>query len=400
MAAIDILNLILNETPHIIAFPGSCKRVRFRKNNCQRCVDICPEKVISLNSGPTINHSCSDCGLCQNVCSTEVFQNELCTDQYLLNQAQSFLDQDKSSGGKKTVTFYCHQAENEYEHSLFIPCLGRITENIILGVALSGFDEVILIKGICSQCRLKQGDGLLTNALLVAHGLLEGSGLEKFSVGVKEKGKKKERILGRREIFSQISDQVKNKATSFLYHREKDFQRRLAGNLQNEDGKRVSPRRRLLEKLLGQKDWQKAMVLRYRPEFPWGNIKIDEKICSICGTCLVLCPTGAISKKLEEGSQTFYFKSSLCTNCSLCKEACPQKAIDFEEDFALAGLLEGDAKIVATVELTSCLGCGEIIPAGRGKLCPTCRKRQGWPTQGTLKEEKSANREEGFDAHL
>lgn len=382
MAAGYLWNLALDDPQNISVFPGFCKRVRFRKSNCQRCLEICPESAISLDPGPTIKNGCTDCGLCQNVCPTEVFQDEPRTGQDLLNQSKEFLGKDPQQppGEKKRLFIYCQRAENRNKNSLLVTCLGRVTANVILGTALSGFDEVVLTKGICSQCHFHQGEKLLTNSITTSRVLLESAGLREFSISMKEKEKNREDILSRREIFSKISNKVKNKAASFVCHTEKAIREKLTGDLGSKKGIRPSPERELLRKLLKQRRWENAMVVEYKPEFPWGKIRIDEKNCSACGTCLVLCPTGAISRRLGNEKQTLYFNSSLCTNCSLCKEACPKNAIDFEENFALDEILEGQATVVARIRLTSCTICGEAIAGENSKLCPTCEKRQVWST--------------------
>jgi len=378
VAAVDILNRALNETQNTFPVPTFCKRSRLRKSNCRRCVEICPENVITLDLGPTINNGCSDCGLCKNVCPTEVFHNEFDTDEHLLNQAKSFIEKEKLACEKKRLNIHCQQAENQNGHSLYIPCLGNVTENILLGIALLGFDEVILIKGICSQCRLAQGEKLLANSITISRILLESLGLGKFPINLMEQEKGKEKILSRREIFSKISNGVRDKAASFLYHKGKTFQNNLSHSLESKNGTRCSPKRRLLQRLIKQKGWGNSVVLKYQPQFPWGKIKINEKNCSACGICQATCPTGAISKKFEKDYQLLYFNGSLCTNCSLCKEACPKNAIDFEEDFPLIEILEDEAKAVGKVKLASCRICGEMV-AGESEWCPTCRKREWWP---------------------
>jgi ferredoxin len=254
-----------------------------------------------------------------------------------------------------------------------------MTANMILGAALSGFHEVVLTKGICSQCRLKQGERLLTDSITTSRLLLESTGLGQFAISVREKQKEQEPMLSRREVFSKIFNKAKSKAATFGYTGEKAIREKLTGNFESKKGKRLSPERKLLRELLTQKGCENATVVGYNPEFPWGDIKIDEKTCSACGTCVALCPTAAILKKLEDGYYSLYFKSSLCTNCSLCKAACPEKAIDFEEDFALGDLLADEAKVVARIRLASCSICGETIRAGKDTRCPTCQKRQVWP---------------------
>lgn len=377
--SIDFLNMALNGTQNTFPLPTFCKRSRLRKSNCRRCMEICPENAIVLDPGPTIKDGCSDCGLCQRICPTEAFENELSTDEDLLNQGKSFLDREKSQLKKKTLFISCRQAENQDEESISVPCLGKITENVILGAALLGFAEVVLIKGICSQCHFTQGEKLLANSITLSRILLESSGLGIFPVRLQEKVKKKERILSRREIFSKISNEVGKKASSYLHDKGGAFQKKVGGIPEWKDGKRSSPRRRLLQTLIRKRGWEKSVVLKYRPEFPWGRIKIDEKNCSACGTCLALCPTGSISKKLEEGYQFFCHNSSLCSNCSLCKEACPRNAIDFEADFPLTDIFEDEVKVVARVKLTSCIVCGEVMTAEKGNLCFTCQKRKVWP---------------------
>jgi ferredoxin len=218
-----LLNMALNEVQNNHAYAGFCKRVRYRKSNCRRCLEICPENVISLDPGPTINNGCTNCSLCQNACPTEVFQPELYTDPYLLNQAKTFLGSDRHRlpGEKKRLFAHCQRAQNQDANSLLLPCLGRITPNIILGAALLGFDEVALTRGICSQCRLHAGQKLFLNSITTFRILRKGAGLGQFKINIEQREKNKEVTLTRREIFSKISGKAKHKAASFAYHKEK-----------------------------------------------------------------------------------------------------------------------------------------------------------------------------------
>jgi ferredoxin len=298
-----------------------------------------------------------------------------------LNQARAIFGKDRHrpQAEKKKLFIHCHRAENRNNNSLGLQCLGRITANIILGGAFAGFDEAVLTKGICSQCRYQQGEKLLTNSIAVSRVLLESTGLGRFAISIKQKEKNKEAPLGRREIFSIISAKVKNKTVSFLYHREKAMREKLSQSPENKSGRRLLPQRQLLRKLLEQNRPENTMVVKYNPELPWGKIKIEQNKCSACGTCAALCPTGAISKKMKDDYQLLYFNSSLCTNCSVCRAACPEHAIGFEDDFALADIIADEATVVAAIQLSTCIICGEIITAQKNNICPTCRKRQTWP---------------------
>ena len=55
-------------------------------------------------------------------------------------------------------------------------------------------------------------------------------------------------------------------------------------------------------------------------------IEVDTEKCFSCGSCLALCPVGAIS--IEEDS-TIKFDKEKClgSTCSICVDACPARAI-------------------------------------------------------------------------
>ncbi len=381
MAALSILNVVLhaalNETPRTSVLRDFCKRVRLRKSNCRKCVEVCPENAISLDPGPTLNGGCSGCGLCERVCPTEVFQSQIYKDTVLLTRAKSFPQ-------KKRLVIHCHRGEGERNGSISIACLGSVSENLLLGAALLGFEELLLIQGVCAKCRFQKGRKLLADSIMTSRALLESLELGKFPIHLTEQEKGREKILSRREIFSKLCNEARRKTSSCLCNQEEVFQKQLGAIPGRKDGKRDSPRRRLLQKLIKQKGWGNPLVLEYRPEFPWGKIKIDGKNCSACGTCLTLCPTGSISGKWEDGYQLYYVNSSLCTNCSLCKEACPRKAIDFEVQFPLTDILEDEGKVTARVKLTPCMVCGEMVTAEKRNLCFTCEKRQVGPIPASL----------------
>lgn len=381
MSANFLIDAVWNEDQNIEVVSGLCQRVGFRKSDCRMCQEICPEKAIFLNPGPVIGNVCSDCGLCLNACPTEVFRHELHTDRYLLNQAGALLGRYRyrPPGEKKTLLILCQRVESSNANSLLLPCLGRITPTIIVGAAVCGFDEVVLTKGVCSRCQYVQGEKLLSTSVAASQVLLESFGLDRFEIRIVQKEQNKGAPLGRREIFLRISNKVKNKASAFLYRREKAILEKLAGSAEIKNSREHLPRRQLLRRLLERNRPHKDTMIGYNPEFPWGRIKIEQSRCSGCGTCVALCPTGAVSKEIGNDCLLLFFNSALCTNCSVCRSACPEQAIDFEADFAIADILAQEPTVLAAIKLSTCIVCGESISSPDSKLCATCRKRQIWP---------------------
>lgn len=56
------------------------------------------------------------------------------------------------------------------------------------------------------------------------------------------------------------------------------------------------------------------------------EIRRNTEICTHCGTCTAVCPTGALSIKRPE--MTVEFKQKKCSVCGLCVPACPPRAME------------------------------------------------------------------------
>ena len=354
-----------------------CKRVRSRKSACTRCLEICPDDAISLSPGPTVSAACSDCGLCQSACPTEVFRDELHSEQYLLDRATSILGTERSPNEQERLLISCHRAGARDAHSLDVPCLGAITENIIVGAALSGFDRIHLMKGNCSQCRLETGETLFHHSLRRAQALLDSLGLGDVPVSLEEIEAQRESTVDRQELFSKIASRIRNHAASVRYRRDEAKTEESSGQAE-ERATRYSPRRALFRKLAYPEGSMSFTIKRNEPEFRWGKVSIDEAECSACGICVTVCPTGALEQGVVNGCRVLSIVTSGCTKCALCIEACPEEAIDYDRQWSLADLLDDDQRVVARIQLTTCFACGEVMPASQGQMCPTCEKREAW----------------------
>jgi len=373
VAGESLLGLALDSAPSTRALPELCKRVRFRKSTCRTCCDVCPEDAIALDPGPTISGSCSDCGLCEIACPMEALRNELRTDQLLLAEARSLRSQESTRDRGKVLSVGCHWAELKNGAGVRVPCLGRVSENIVLGAALLGFDELVLIKGRCVECRWKQGEQLLTHSISRSRALLEMGGFNGISITVEERPRSNENALPRRELFASIGRSLRKQMAVVLHQPETTIREMLEKDPERETC--AAPRREHLRALLRQAPLDNRMT-EQTEGLRWAKVMIDEARCSACGICTHLCPTAAISQVSEAGDEVIRCRFSLCTNCDLCQQACPEGAIRFEEWATLADAVDDEWKVLARVGMSECGTCGNTIPARRQGLCPTCEKRQ------------------------
>lgn len=55
------------------------------------------------------------------------------------------------------------------------------------------------------------------------------------------------------------------------------------------------------------------------------EVKRDDALCTQCGACTAVCPTGALS--IQRPEMTVHFDQQKCSVCELCVRACPPKAM-------------------------------------------------------------------------
>jgi anaerobic carbon-monoxide dehydrogenase iron sulfur subunit len=80
-----------------------------------------------------------------------------------------------------------------------------------------------------------------------------------------------------------------------------------------------------------------------------GGGKININVCNQCGTCIDICPTGAISRS-KTGAVLIDRKK--CVGCYACVEYCPTKSMR---------VVEGE---LAPFKCISCGACVKACPSG------------------------------------
>ena len=89
---------------------------------------------------------------------------------------------------------------------------------------------------------------------------------------------------------------------------------------------------------------------------PLGGLDVNVAGCTLCLSCVGVCPTGALGDQAERPELTF--DESLCVQCGLCAATCPEKVI------TLTPRLDFDARAAGPITLKReepalCLACGK-----------------------------------------
>lgn len=94
----------------------------------------------------------------------------------------------------------------------------------------------------------------------------------------------------------------------------------------------VNPEKRgyLLLSLTGrEEDYAAALTYLQQPGMEVQSlvdkVSWDQEVCTQCGACTAVCPSGALS--IQRPQMTVGFDGEKCVVCHMCIEACPVKAV-------------------------------------------------------------------------
>ena len=89
---------------------------------------------------------------------------------------------------------------------------------------------------------------------------------------------------------------------------------------------------------------------------PFGTVEVNVEGCTLCLSCVAVCPTGALSDDPEK--PMLRFAEDACVQCGLCQATCPEKVIALKPqiDFRAA---TASSRIIKQEEPFDCIRCGK-----------------------------------------
>lgn len=293
-----------------------CFHGRSPAHDCRRCLEICPFGAIrSLDRKISIDpFLCQGCGGCVLVCPAEAIRLNEPSPEDLLNQLQIKLE-NRSIWADFPITLVIFDSEwsgleeNSNNQTVYfkVDQIAHVGMEMPLAALAYGAGEVLVVSGSQNSPGIKKA---LEGQMQMARSILQGLGLQE----------------GKIRLVAGPSESLSSEKTPL-----KPF---------GQDGPAIDspkppatfspgPDRRKMVRLVVQHLYDQSGIIQ--PEFPlpmgspFGAISVDGGACTLCLACVTACP----SKALSAGGQVpqLKFRESLCHQCGLCQETCPEGAI-------------------------------------------------------------------------
>ncbi len=293
-----------------------CAHSRNKQIGCTKCLDICPTTAIK-----TIQHNitidpfiCEGCGNCSASCPTEAITYQYPPTEITYTKIRSVLNTFLNNGGlSPSILFFTQETgfpiisiisrlDKGLDSSTLpieLDSLGQISAELLWVCYSLGASNINILLG-------KKDEDITTSLnqqLLIAKALLKNLNY-KYTINIIEES---DPFIVSKAITSSPIPKSIDKFTDFLP---------------------IGGKRKVANIALSYLKKESTIDLNVIPlpeNAPYGTININKNNCTLCLSCVGVCPTGALIDNKD--SPTLSFKESLCVQCSLCVSTCPENAL-------------------------------------------------------------------------
>ena len=337
------------DKPKYVNFTAElCAHSRSSLTGCHRCLDLCPTGAITPNGDHVeINAEvCAGCGQCAAVCPTGAATYALPPADALLHKLRALLLTYREAGGSNAVVLF-HDGQHG---SALIDALARHGNGLPANVLPLAVNEVTQVgleavvasfaygaAGIRFLLRAKPLHDVtgLTQTIAMADAIVSGLGFSGRRVGAIEADDPDMLSEALRTIEPALA--VQRPATFKTVGKRRDLLRFALSELY-----RIAP--------------APTDVIALPEAAPLGAISVNVDGCTLCLSCVSVCPTGALRDDPER--PMLKFVEDACVQCGLCQSTCPEKVITLKPqiDFRAA---RAPATIIKEEEPALCIRCGK-----------------------------------------
>jgi len=339
------------DKPRFVQFEASlCAHSRSKITGCTRCLDLCPTGAITPDGDhvaidPAI---CAGCGQCAAACPTGAASYALPPVDALMRRMRALVTTYQAAGGTGAVILL-----HDGDHGLpLIDMRARYGDGLPAHVLPLQVNEVTQV-----------GPEMLAGAF--AYGVA--------GIAVLTRAKPKHDLLGLQRTLATTRTILSalGYGADVLRLVETDDPDALGSFLAvpfagTPTAKPASflpmgAKRGLLE--LSFQELHAAApapvdVIPLEKGAPFGKAQVNVEACTLCLSCVSACPTGALSDNPDK--PMLRFSESLCVQCGLCEQTCPEDAIDLVAQLDFVAWRE-PKRLVKEEEPFHCTQCNKAF---------------------------------------
>jgi len=91
----------------------------------------------------------------------------------------------------------------------------------------------------------------------------------------------------------------------------------------------------------------------------FGEIVVDTVACTLCHSCVSVCPVGAVLDGVDQPQLNFI--EDLCVQCGLCEMACPEDAIELNPRYLFAREQARKVRVLHEEPVFNCISCDKAF---------------------------------------
>ena len=323
---------------YVATEPLLCAHSRAEKTGCTKCLDLCPTGAISpagdhVSIDPMI---CAGCGACAARCPSGAITYDAPSPDMVFRRIHTLASSYRKAGGK-APRLLVHDADFGREMIALAARHGRGLPADVIPLevpALSGFGHAEVLSALAS--------GFADVKLLLAPTTERDALDQEIPLAQAMAGPEKVALL-------DLTDP--DALCDALYGADEAPTPCDAPILPMGSRRQVA---RLSAKALHDAD----KVLPLPEGAPYGAVLVNTDACTLCLSCVSLCPSGALVDNPD--MPQLRFQEDACLQCGLCANVCPEDAISYEPRMNLAD--EALTQVVLHEEEPfACIECGSLF---------------------------------------